>query len=71
MAPPTLAATIRMTPPLITRDTAATPDVIMRWLDAFSEDGGGSVAEFAEYLAVNAKCGDDDRRYEGRMELGL
>jgi hypothetical protein len=60
-----------MTPPLLTRDTDATPDVILQWLDAFAEDGGGSVADFAEYLATNARCGDDARRYEGRMELGL
>ena len=61
-----------MTPTNLPRDTPATPDVILRWLDAFAEDGGGTVAEFAEYLATNADCGDAERRYEGRpMELGL
>ncbi len=60
-----------MTPPLIAPDTPATSAVLLGWLDAFTEDGGGTIEEFAEYLATNARCSDDVRRYEGRMELGL
>ena len=60
-----------MTPPPLTRDTLATPDLIERWAEAFDECGGGTVEEFAEWLLTNARAGETERRYTGRMTMGL
>ena len=58
-------------PPPITLDTLATPKLIETWAEAFDECGGGTVQEFAEWLLLNAKAGESERRYIGRMTLGL
>lgn len=60
-----------MTPPPLQRDSPATPELIERWAEAFCEDGGGTVEEFAEWLVTNARAGENERRYCGRMTMGL
>ena len=60
-----------MTPPPIRTSDLATPELIERWAQAFDEAGGGTVEEFAEWLKLNAKCGESERRYAGRQTLGL
>ena len=60
-----------MTPPPIRLHDLATPELIEQWAQAFDEAGGGTVEEFAEWLVMNAKGRDMERRYVGRQTLGL
>lgn len=60
-----------MTPPPLALHTLATPDLIEQWARAFDECGGGTVEEFAEWLVTNARASDHERRYAGRLNMGL
>lgn len=60
-----------MIPPPVTLATLASPSLIEAWARSFDECGGGTIEEFLEFLGDNARAGDNERRYTGRMSLGL